>query len=704
MKKIKLFALTALLAMGTNAFAQGTSATKLFTFTFDVSKHATITGFVSELDDEFKSSVAIPDSVTDATDATKKYDVQGIAENAFKGQPITAITFYAPKKSADNNNFGDQVGVKTIGANAFQGTKITELNLANTTITKVENLFGTTLTGSKDVANSTILSVTLPATVTEIAEGAFGNCTKLATIDMSKATGLTTIGAKAFAGCAVKALDFSKSTAALTTIPADAINDGTVFKTNATLETVSLPKGFTTLTNAFKSCTALTTVSGLESTTTAVTSIPANAFEGDVALTTINTKTITTFSKECFKGCTALTSISFAALTATGLAESAFEGSGLTSATFPAAVTTIPAKAFWQCENLATVKFEVATTDPKVSQLTTIKGQAFGYTGLTKVEIPALTNELAVEKNAFVGCEDLKDFTYAPETTPTTSWVDVDAFARCSDVAFHTTSDYATKWATAKSLEDPNNAKFDFNTDPETTALTPTPYSTNPSKFYVKWNGKNAKGVDTAIKIKKDDAKVYGAYVDATDGSISMVQYKNENGYVYIGQGHVALIITSKSDLAYEAGTDDKSTSWQATTFANAAGNQTTTYAVITGDSKNALNYVTSATTRADLESAVDEDYYIYGWVKAGGFQKVTTGKNIPEGTLFIYAKDTSAAGRMMIKWYDENGNLENETTAIETIEAIEAANGESFNLAGQRVNGNYKGVVIKNGKKVIIK
>jgi hypothetical protein len=59
----------------------------------------------------------------------------------------------------------------------------------------------------------------------------------------------------------------------------------------------------------------------------------------------------------------------------------------------------------------------------------------------------------------------------------------------------------------------------------------------------------------------------------------------------------------------------------------------------------------------------------------------------------------------MTIKWYDENGNLEAETTAIDAIQTVgEKAEGKTFNLAGQEVNASYKGVIIKDGKKVIRK
>lgn len=42
-------------------------------------------------------------------------------------------------------------------------------------------------------------------------------------------------------------------------------------------------------------------------------------------------------------------------------------------------------------------------------------------------------------------------------------------------------------------------------------------------------------------------------------------------------------------------------------------------------------------------------------------------------------------------------------TTGINTVKTV-ADNGEAYNLAGQKVNKNFKGVVIQNGKKVVIK
>ena len=43
-------------------------------------------------------------------------------------------------------------------------------------------------------------------------------------------------------------------------------------------------------------------------------------------------------------------------------------------------------------------------------------------------------------------------------------------------------------------------------------------------------------------------------------------------------------------------------------------------------------------------------------------------------------------------------------STAIETVEAVKANDGAIYNLAGQKVDKSYKGIVIMNGKKVVLK
>ena len=42
--------------------------------------------------------------------------------------------------------------------------------------------------------------------------------------------------------------------------------------------------------------------------------------------------------------------------------------------------------------------------------------------------------------------------------------------------------------------------------------------------------------------------------------------------------------------------------------------------------------------------------------------------------------------------------------SGIQAVKTVKAGNGFIYNLAGQRVDANYKGVVIKNGQKMIQK
>lgn len=48
---------------------------------------------------------------------------------------------------------------------------------------------------------------------------------------------------------------------------------------------------------------------------------------------------------------------------------------------------------------------------------------------------------------------------------------------------------------------------------------------------------------------------------------------------------------------------------------------------------------------------------------------------------------------------------ITNTTTGISKVENLKVAkDGKCFNLAGQQVGKGYKGIVIKNGKKMVIK
>lgn len=115
---------------------------------------------------------------------------------------------------------------------------------------------------------------------------------------------------------------------------------------------------------------------------------------------------------------------------------------------------------------------------------------------------------------------------------------------------------------------------------------------------------------------------------------------------------------------------------------------------------------LTPATTEGDATFATDlqtgatkADGTQYGFTSKSGtpaFAQVKSGQDIPAKKGYIVLKGASAA-KYSICFGDE-------ATGIHTIEAASAANAAMYNLAGQRVDKAYKGIVIVNGKKYLNK
>lgn len=116
----------------------------------------------------------------------------------------------------------------------------------------------------------------------------------------------------------------------------------------------------------------------------------------------------------------------------------------------------------------------------------------------------------------------------------------------------------------------------------------------------------------------------------------------------------------------------------------------TLTPATTEGDDTFATDLKTGATTANGTQ---------YGFTSKSGtpaFAQVVSGQNIPAKKGYIVLSGASAA-KYSICFGDE-------ATGIHTIEAASAANGAMYNLAGQRVDKAYKGIVIVNGKKYLNK
>lgn len=128
--------------------------------------------------------------------------------------------------------------------------------------------------------------------------------------------------------------------------------------------------------------------------------------------------------------------------------------------------------------------------------------------------------------------------------------------------------------------------------------------------------------------------------------------------------------------------------------------------AVLVKGSASTAYTLTPATTEGDatfatalLTGATKADGTQYGFTSkfdTPAFAQVVSGQDIPAKKGYIVLSGASAAKYSIC--------FDDEATGIHTIEAASAANAAMYNLAGQRVDKAYKGIVIVNGKKYLNK
>jgi uncharacterized protein YjdB len=302
----------------------------------------------------------------------------------------------------NDNNYNDFDDIKNALNSAYN--KYVNLNLSGSTITNFGSLYGCT----------SLVSITIPASVLEFSESAFDSCNSLTDIlvesgntkyssdngilyNIDKTTlivcpqnktdpitipsSVTIIGSFAFEDCILTSI----------TIPNNVkeIEDN-AFTRCTKLASVTITDGVTSIgESAFSDCTSLTSVIIPDS----VTSIKSNTFSGCTSLANVTIGSgVTSIDTSAFSGCTSLTSITVnssnpnyaseggilynKAKTAiihipkkisgnvtipngvTSIGRSAFVGcTGLTGITIPGSVTSIGMGAFTLCTSLTSVTF-----------------------------------------------------------------------------------------------------------------------------------------------------------------------------------------------------------------------------------------------------------------------------------------------------------------------------------------------------------
>ena len=309
------------------------------------------------------------------------------------------------------------------------------------------------------IENGTLLYVTpvlteyiIPASVTNIASGAFDGCTELETICIASRSSALTVQEGAFDECEKLSLvaGYADSTAMRSVLEASGVT-----RAHITAGTIA--------SSAFDGCTSLTSVTIGDG----VTSIGSYAFNDCTSLTSITIPdSVTSIGNDAFDGCSAITSATMPShaigdiprdnlktvviTSGDSIGYGAFEDcASLTSITIPDSITSVGGSAFSGCDSLtsvhitdigkwASIEFGSSTANPLyyagnlylngklVTDLsipdgvTSIEGYAFyGCTSLTSVAIP--DSVTSIGGYAFRDCTGLTSIHY---TGNMASWLE----------------------------------------------------------------------------------------------------------------------------------------------------------------------------------------------------------------------------------------------------------------------------------------
>lgn len=754
MKKIKLFALAVMAMLSTNAFAADVDITTSVTVSGGTNTYAPVVDGKTPLtykitkvmdnngDGKFKTgevcvyengaemkeiaSITIPATVVipikiGATESTQTFKVTAIGDGtnqaftAANSNKLATLTIGANVALINADAFKNVATLATvtfggaeteIGANAFEGTIISNLTLPSKLVTIGNEAFkGNTAAGKYP----TFSTLAIPATVQTIGTSAFEGCENLSTVTLAANSWLHQIGIGAFAYTSLTELNLANATAYDST-PTDA-NPGegmTAFGTDAA--------SYGPFTSAAHAATSLITKVVLPTT---VATIEECAFKGVQYLAEIDLKNVRAIDANAFNGCKALAAVAIG----TAIADNTTGFTGV----------AIGQDAFEGCVKLATVevgKIGTSAIDDAAFGTTTkagVKTFKFNTIGaalgtnawnLTTVTTLYFQKYIAAANfvpaasftNAFDATAEEKDYhVYYNVTLPTgvttaAQAINVAAFSsNTSDeriITLHTSTAVQTAYASATAINKVTisgdfSGSFTIGKGEEGSKVLIK--DKNSSNYYYYYS---ATAVTDIAKEQESGANVtvYQAYTDGAGDEVDiyLMPLQVKNGKYGVAAGQVVIIKSNKEDaVAAGPGTTP-------TMIKDWAGTNPLNDLKITTAAKSKLAVMSDATL---LNNGSNDVWFFNNPASSGfGFTKYDASKQngLGANTVYFQTAVSAAAPRLNIIWLDEEGN----TTAIQKVELENTSinNDAIYNVAGQKVSASYKGLVIKGGKKYIQK
>ena len=427
--------------------------------------------------------------------------------------------------------------------------------------------------------------------------------------------------------------------------------------------------------SAFLTCPGLKTVTIPNS----VTSVGSSAFMNCTSLESVQLSTaLETIGNQAFENCSALTSVSIPE-GVTSIGNSAFVNcTSLASVSLPTTLLQINERTFENCSSLESIDLK---------QVTSIGEGAFYKSGLTSISIPAtvktigdeafeevpLTSVTLAEGLETIGAGAFWAVNITSLDIPkSVTYIDFDAFYKCSSLAT----------VTMHSIPYLDDEVFDDCASGLTISLT-LDDSDHP---FITEDGEYLPEFTSVVYNRSLSAGKYGTivlpFVPANANDFVFYEMTGTgDGYLTFKEVPTASVAAGKPYLYKNA--DDSSIKTQFT-----ASNATLT---VTSTDPDVIDGWQMKGALQKIGPVVNENYYVI----SNNIIQNTTGK-VTVNPMRAYFENSGEKAKMQI-------HIEGESTAIDAIEADNDsgdAHAAIYNLSGQQVGADYKGIVIAGGKK----